>query len=73
MEAYLGLVEYWREECPPANVMIKAIAQTLGCKFGSDHRPTELDAEHLFQTMRIDPRTAPVWNPKPLQATLGRN
>jgi hypothetical protein len=73
IDAYNALAEYWREECPPADVIIKAIAQTLGCRFGSDRHTSEMDAESLFRTISVNPATAPVWNPKPLQVTLGKN
>jgi hypothetical protein len=65
MEAFDALCSYWHEETPPANVLIAAIARTLGCKFGKESRPNKIeDTETLFQHMKIDPKSVPKWEPK---------
>ena len=73
IEAYNALREYWNEVTPSNNTLIWAIASALGCKFGKQARMSEMDAESLFKNIRINPLTAPRWNPKPLTVVLGKN
>jgi len=72
VEAYNALREYWNET-PSIHALTWAIASTLGVKFGKQARTTEMDASHLFQQIRINPLTAPKWEPKPMTVTLGKN
>ncbi len=72
MEAFDALCSYWHEETPPTNVLIAAIARTLGCRFGKADRPNKIeDTEQLFAHMKIDPKSAHKWAPKHQVVTFG--
>jgi len=72
MEAFNALCDYWYEEIPPANVLIGAIARTLGVKYGKGEMPQHVrDTETLFQHMKVNPEHLQKWEPKTQTITFG--
>jgi hypothetical protein len=73
-EAFEALCQYWYEDTPPVNVLIGAIARTLGVRFGKGELPQHVtQPEQLFHHMKVNPEHLPKWEPKHKVITFGNS